>query len=137
MTAHACRFCGTPLVLVLADLGSSPLANSYLSAADLDRPEPFLPLCARVCERCWLAQLPAVAAAAEIFGDYAYFSSYSDTWLAHARAYAGMASERFGLGTGSLVVEVASNDGYLLRWFAERGVPVLGIEPAADRKSVV
>ncbi|MCZ7651620.1 MAG: class I SAM-dependent methyltransferase [Thermoanaerobaculia bacterium] len=132
MTAHACRFCGTPLVLVLADLGSSPLANSYLSAADLDRPEPFLPLCARVCERCWLAQLPAVAAAAEIFGDYAYFSSYSDTWLAHARAYAGMASERFGLGTGSLVVEVASNDGYLLRWFAERGVPVLGIEPAAN-----
>jgi len=132
VSAHACRFCGAPLSLVLADLGSSPLANSYLEAADLDRPEPFLPLCVRVCERCWLAQLPAVAAAAEIFGDYAYFSSFSESWLAHARAYVAMASERFGLGAGSLVVEVASNDGYLLRWFAERGVPVLGIEPAAN-----
>ncbi len=132
MPVSPCRSCGAPLDLVLADLGSSPLANSYLSAAQLAEDEKFYPLCVRVCERCWLAQLPEQATPEEIFGDYAYFSSYSTSWLEHARRYVEAVSARFGLGTESQVVEIASNDGYLLRWFAERGVPVLGIEPAAN-----
>ena len=132
MSGTRCRFCRSPLEIVLADLGSSPLANSYLAAEQLGEAERFLPLCTYVCSRCWLAQLPACASPEEIFGDYAYFSSYSESWLAHARDYVAMASQRFALGPESLVVEVASNDGYLLRWFVERGVPVLGIEPAAN-----
>ena len=131
-TAHACRFCAAPLERTMVDLGSSPLANSYLEPADLDRAEPFYPLCVFVCERCWLAQLPAVATPEQIFGDYAYFSSYSTSWLEHARRYCAAMTERFGLGAASQVIEVASNDGYLLRHFVERGVPVLGIEPAAN-----
>ncbi|HQN39928.1 MAG TPA: class I SAM-dependent methyltransferase [Thermoanaerobaculia bacterium] len=132
MSTPGCRFCGAPLELVLADLGSSPLANSYLPPAALAGAERFFPLRTLVCTRCWLAQLPAAATPEEIFSDYAYFSSFSESWLAHARDYVAMASERFALGGESLVVEVASNDGYLLRWFAARGVPVLGIEPAAN-----
>ncbi|MBZ0089684.1 MAG: SAM-dependent methyltransferase, partial [Thermoanaerobaculia bacterium] len=124
-TAHACRFCGEPLERVFVDLGSSPLANSYLEPAALDRAEPFYPLCVFVCERCWLAQLPAVATPEQIFGDYAYFSSYSTSWLDHARRYCEAMIARFGLGAASQVVEVASNDGYLLRHFVARGVPVL------------
>jgi SAM-dependent methyltransferase len=127
-----CRFCGSRLELTFADLGSSPLANSYLTPAQLAEPELHYPLEVRVCERCWLCQLPAAATPQEIFGDYAYFSSYSSTWVEHARRYVEAMIERFGFGAGHQVVEIASNDGYLLRHFHERGVPVLGIEPAAN-----
>jgi hypothetical protein len=127
-----CRSCGAPLDRVMVDLGSSPLANSYLSAADLARAELFLPLCVYVCERCWLCQLPECATPEEIFTDYAYFSSFSTSWLEHARHYVDAMVPRFGLGSESQVVEIASNDGYLLRNFVERGIPVLGVEPAAN-----
>jgi SAM-dependent methyltransferase len=129
---RTCRSCSAPLERVFVDLGSSPLANSYLEPDRLDRPEPFYPLCVYVCERCWLCQLPEAASPEEIFGDYAYFSSYSTTWVEHARRYTDAMIERFGIGSGSRVVEIASNDGYLLRHFLDRGVPVLGIEPAAN-----
>jgi SAM-dependent methyltransferase len=129
---HRCRFCDAPLSRVFVDLGVSPLANSYLEPEDLDRPETFYPLKAYLCEGCLLVQLPEAARPEEIFTDYAYFSSYSASWVEHARRYAEMAIARFGLAAESLVVEVASNDGYLLRHFRERGVPVLGIEPAAN-----
>lgn len=130
-----CRFCGTPLDRPVVDLGLSPLANSYVAPADLDRPESFYPLVAYLCESCFLVQLADLDGASspqEIFGEYAYFSSYSTSWVEHARRYAEMAIERFDLGPESLVVELASNDGYLLRHFQERGVPVLGVEPAAN-----
>jgi SAM-dependent methyltransferase len=127
-----CRACRAPLELVFADLGSSPLANSYLGAEALAAAEPFYPLTVYVCERCWLCQLPAVARPEEIFSDYAYFSSYSASWVEHARRYCEAMRERFGLGTAQQVVEIASNDGYLLRHFLARGVPVLGVEPAAN-----
>jgi SAM-dependent methyltransferase len=117
---------------VVADLGSSPLANSYLEPADLQRAEPFYPLCVYLCRRCFLVQLPEFETPEAIFGDYAYFSSYSTSWVEHARRYVAMASERFALGPRHRVLEIASNDGYLLRWFVERGVEVLGIEPAAN-----
>ena len=128
----ACRSCGAPLDRVMVDLGSSPLANSYLQPAALARAELFLPLCVYVCERCWLCQLPECATPQEIFSDYAYFSSFSTSWLEHARAYVDAMVPRFGLGASSQVVEIASNDGYLLRNFVERGIPVLGVEPAAN-----
>ncbi len=131
-TALPCRSCGRPLGSVFVDLGSSPLANSYLDQAAMQRAEAFYPLCVYVCENCWLCQLPECATPQEIFGDYAYFSSYSTSWLEHARRYVEAMIERFGLGGGSQVVEIASNDGYLLRHFRERGVPVLGVEPAAN-----
>jgi SAM-dependent methyltransferase len=127
-----CRACAEPLHEVVVDLGSSPLANSYLRAEDLDRPETFLPLCPRVCTRCWLVQLPHIVAPEAIFSDYAYFSSYSTSWLRHAEDFAVAASDRFALRGTSLVLEAASNDGYLLRAFKARGIPVLGIEPAAN-----
>jgi len=128
----ACRGCGAPLEHLFVDLGSSPLANSYVEPERLGEPEPFYPLAVRLCTSCWLCQLPEAASPAEIFGDYAYFSSYSTSWLEHARRYVEAMSARFGLGPGHQVVEIASNDGYLLRWFRERGVPVLGVEPAAN-----
>lgn len=128
----ACRFCGAPLSQVFVDLGAQPLANSYLEPGDLRKPEPFLPLCVYVCGECFLVQLPEEERPEAIFSDYAYFSSYSESWLRHAEAYAAAMVERFGLGADHLVVEVASNDGYLLRWFDERGIPVQGIEPAAN-----
>jgi SAM-dependent methyltransferase len=131
-TELACRFCREPLALVFADLGGSPLANSYLSAEALAGAEKHYPLTVYVCERCWLCQLPAVARPEEIFSDYAYFSSYTASWVEHARRYCDTMIERFGFGTGHQVVEIASNDGYLLRHFVERGVPVLGVEPAAN-----
>jgi len=127
-----CRFCSAPLELVLADLGSSPLANSYLAPDELDRAEKFYPLCVRVCERCWLCQLPEAASPEEIFSDYAYFSSYSTSWVDHAARYVEAMIGRFAFGPAHQVIEIASNDGYLLRHFRERGVPVLGIEPAAN-----
>jgi len=127
-----CRFCGDFLTRVFLDLGASPLANSYLTTRDLTLPEPFFPLRVFVCDACLLVQLPEAERPEQIFSDYAYFSSYSDSWLAHAESFAAMAVERFGLGPTSRVVEVASNDGYLLRFFHQRKIPVLGIEPAAN-----
>jgi 2-polyprenyl-3-methyl-5-hydroxy-6-metoxy-1,4-benzoquinol methylase len=128
----ACRFCESPLGTTFVDLGVSPLANSYLRPDQLQRMEPFYPLHAYVCDACLLVQLEEFESPEEIFGDYAYFSSYSDTLLAHAKAYCEAMTERFGIGASSHVVEVASNDGYLLRNFVEVGVPVTGIEPAAN-----
>jgi hypothetical protein len=128
----ACRFCGAPLSQVFVDLGASPLANSYLEPADLARAEPFFPLAVYVCGECLLVQLPEAERPEAIFSDYAYFSSYSESWLRHAEAYAAAMIERFGFGPDHQVIEIASNDGYLLRWFRERGVPVLGVEPAGN-----
>jgi SAM-dependent methyltransferase len=127
-----CRFCGAPLAHTFANLGMSPIANNYLSEQDLGKMEPFYPLHALVCDRCFLVQLEEFETPEEIFSDYAYFSSYSTSWLEHCRTYVEMAAERFDLGSTSQVVELASNDGYLLQYFAERGVPVLGVEPAAN-----
>ncbi len=110
----------------------SPLANSYLSADQLDRMEPFFPLHAYVCAECFLVQLQEFETPEHIFTEYAYFSSYSDSWVAHAKAYVGEMLSRFGFDEQSQVIEIASNDGYLLQFFKERGVPVLGIEPAAN-----
>ncbi|MBZ0154773.1 MAG: class I SAM-dependent methyltransferase [Alphaproteobacteria bacterium] len=127
-----CRFCGSPLSDTFADLGVSPLANSYLKQDQLLRMEPFYPLHVYVCPSCFLVQLPVFEAPEEIFSDYAYFSSYSDSWLAHARRYTEMMVERFGLAACHYVVEIASNDGYLLQYFRGKGIPVLGIEPARN-----
>jgi len=132
MSAPACRFCQHPLSHEFANLGMSPLSNAFLRADELDRMEPFYPLVAFVCERCFLVQLPEVQTPERLFSDYAYFSSYSDSWLEHVRRYCATMVERLGLGRGSQVVEIASNDGYLLQYFAALGIPVLGIEPAAN-----
>ncbi len=127
-----CRFCGRPLEHVFVDLGATPLANSFLTREQLDADEPRFPLTVYVCDRCLLVQLPEFESPENIFSDYAYFSSFADTWLEHVERYAVDMIERFGLGPEHQVVEVASNDGHLLRRFRERGVPVLGIEPAAN-----
>jgi len=133
----SCRFCSAPLEHVFADLGVSPFANSYVPPERLTAAEPFLPLSALVCARCFLVQLQEHGGTPEeIFSDYAYFSSYSTTWLEHAKEYAAAMTERFSLGGGSKVVEVASNDGYLLQYFVEAGIDVLGIEPAANVAAV-
>jgi predicted TPR repeat methyltransferase len=129
---HRCRSCGQPLALTLVDLGASPLCERFLRADQLDEMEPFYPLRVEVCEACFLAQLPAYVTPEAIFTDYAYFSAFSDSWLAHARQYAEAMVARCGLDASSLVVEVGSNDGYLLTNFVERGIPVLGIDPAAN-----
>jgi hypothetical protein len=131
-----CRFCGAPLSEVFVDLGASPLANSYLEPEDLDRAEAFYPLTVYVCGACLLVQLPEAERPEAIFSDYAYFSSFSDSWLRHAEAYAGAMIDRFGFGPDHQVIEIASNDGYLLRWFKERGIPVLGVEPAGNVAAV-
>jgi SAM-dependent methyltransferase len=127
-----CRSCGTPLELTVVDLGSSPLCESFVSLENLDDPESFYPLHVRICTRCWLAQLPAVVEPDQIFEEYAYFSAYSDSWVAHARGYVEMIVDRLGLTRTSLVVELASNDGYLLQHFVPKGIRVLGIDPAAN-----
>jgi SAM-dependent methyltransferase len=127
-----CRFCATPLEHTFADLGMSPLANSYLTPERANGMEPFYPLHALVCHQCFLVQLAQYETPGHIFSDYAYFSSYSTTWLEHAKRYVDAMIERFGLDGSSHVVEIASNDGYLLQYFTERGVPVLGVEPAAN-----
>jgi SAM-dependent methyltransferase len=127
-----CRFCSAPLEDVVADLGVTPLANSYLGPEDLAGMEPFYPLQALVCGQCMLVQLEAFESAHHIFSDYAYFSSYSTSWLEHSRRFAEAAIERLGLDESSRVLEVASNDGYLLQFFHERHIPVLGVEPAAN-----
>ena len=120
------------MATVVCDLGVSPLCESFLTVEQLNRMEPFYPLRADVCERCWLVQLESYVDPEAIFTEYAYFSSFSDSWVRHAREYAEMAVDRLGLGAGSLVVELASNDGYLLQHFVARGVPVLGVEPAVN-----
>ncbi len=131
-----CRFCKQPLSLTLVDLGVTPLANSYLPDATAAITEKSYPLHARVCSACRLVQVEDVTTPADIFGHYAYFSSYSASWLKHCHAYTETARQRFGLGSASKVVEVASNDGYLLQYFVEAGVPVLGVEPAANVAAV-
>ena len=130
--ATPCRFCSEPLTEVFADLGMSPLANAYLSAEQLGQMEPFYPLRALTCERCFLVQLEEYESPDAIFSDYAYFSSYSSTWLEHSQRYAEQMVAQLDLGAQSHVVELASNDGYLLQYFVERGIPVLGVEPAAN-----
>jgi SAM-dependent methyltransferase len=117
---------------VVCDLGASPLCESFLTGDQLNQMEPFYPLRADVCERCWLVQLERYVAPEAIFTEYAYFSSYSDSWVRHARDYTELAIDQLRLGLDSLVVELASNDGYLLQHFVARGVPVLGIEPAVN-----
>jgi len=135
--AHAgsvptCRFCAHGLSHVLVDLGVSPLCQTHVTPEQLNQMERFYPLRAYVCERCFLVQLQEFVAPAEIFGEYAYFSSYSDSWVAHAAHYCSQMCARFALDSRSRVVEIASNDGYLLQHFVARGIPVLGVEPAAN-----
>lgn len=127
-----CHFCGQNLERIFLDLGMSPLANSYLTRAQLCRMEQFYPLRVYVCESCLLVQAEVVESPKSIFNNYAYFSSYSDSWVQHAKAYAEMAIERFRLNQNSMVIEIASNDGYLLQHFAHHEIPVLGIEPASN-----
>jgi SAM-dependent methyltransferase len=132
LQAGTCRFCEAALTSVFVDLGSSPLANDYLTADQTLQAESFYPLRVFVCPRCLLVQLPVQATPDRIFSDYAYFSSYTESWVRHAKVYADAVTERFALGGGSRVVEIASNDGYLLQHFVAKGIPVLGIEPAAN-----
>jgi 2-polyprenyl-3-methyl-5-hydroxy-6-metoxy-1,4-benzoquinol methylase len=127
-----CRFCGSQLRQVFLDLGLSPMANSYLKEEDLQQEEPRFPLRVYVCGECFLVQLEEWESPENIFGDYAYFSSYSESWLRHAKKYVGEMIERFGIDPQSQVVEIASNDGYLLQYFVDRGIPVLGVEPARN-----
>ena len=127
-----CRFCGTPLSHTFADLGMSPLCESFLAPEQLNQMEPFYPLHAYVCARCFLVQVEEYVGPERIFDDYAYFSSYSDAWLEHARSYTDMIVSRLGLDRQSHVVELGSNDGYLLQNFVAKGIPVLGVEPAAN-----
>jgi hypothetical protein len=131
-----CRFCGTNVRHTFVDLGMSPLCESYLSVQQLNEMEAFYPLHVFVCENCFLVQLREYVSAESIFGEYAYYSSYSESWLAHAKMYTEKMTERFALGPKSQVVELASNDGYLLQYFMLAGIPVLGIEPAANVAAV-
>lgn len=132
MAADCCRFCDAPLRHTFVDLGMSPLCESFVPADKKNHMEPFYPLHVWVCDQCWLVQLQEYVSPAEIFTEYAYFSSFSESWLAHARKYVDMITDRLGLGADHHVVEIASNDGYLLRNFVARGIPCTGIEPAAN-----
>jgi SAM-dependent methyltransferase len=127
-----CRFCRADLRKTFVDLGMSPLCETFPAEKDFNRGETYYPLHVYVCEKCFLVQLQEYETPDQIFSDYAYFSSFSDSWLKHCDNYCGKMKERFGLSKDSFVVEVASNDGYLLQYFVKRGVPVLGIEPAAN-----
>ena len=132
-----CRHCGTPLTHTFVDLGFAPPSNAYLTEADLSKPEKYYPLKVKVCDQCWLVQTEDYADADELFSaDYAYFSSTSTGWLAHAKRYAEQMTLQLGLDTDSFVIEVASNDGYLLKNFVEAGIPCLGIEPTASTAEV-
>src|ERR1700758_5155694 len=131
-----CRFCGSMLEHTFVDLGASPLCQSFLDSDQLDHMEPFYPLNVYVCGNCFLVQLQEYVAPENIFSDYLYFASYSDSWLAHAKSYTDQMVKRFPITEKSLVVEIASNDGYLLQYFVEKKVPVLGIEPAANVAAV-
>jgi SAM-dependent methyltransferase len=130
--ASGCLFCKAPLRTTFVDLGMHPFCESYLSAERLNKMEPFYPLHVFVCERCFLVQLQEYVSPADIFSEYAYFSSYSDSWVQHAKQYTDMIIDRLDLSARSFVVELASNDGYLLQHFVAKGIPVLGIEPAAN-----
>jgi hypothetical protein len=132
MTSPRCRLCAAELTHTFVDLGMSPPCESYLTTEQLDSGETFYPLHVRICVECLLVQLPAYIAAEDIFSHYAYFSSYSDSWVAHARRFVNTAVDRLGLTTDSFVIEVASNDGYLLQHVVQRGIRVLGIEPAGN-----
>jgi 2-polyprenyl-3-methyl-5-hydroxy-6-metoxy-1,4-benzoquinol methylase len=132
MTQSQCRFCKSDLKHTFVDLGMSPLSNSYLSISQINKSESFYPLHAYVCDNCFLVQLEEFESPDSIFSDYAYFSSYSDSWLNHAKRYTELMIERFRFDQSSQVIEIASNDGYLLQFFKASGVPVLGIEPAAN-----
>lgn len=132
MSIPLCRLCSAKLTHTFVDLGMSPPCERYLSVEELDLGETFYPLHVRICEGCLLVQLPAYIPAEDIFSDYAYFSSYSDSWVAHARRFVEKAVDRLGLSADSYVVEVASNDGYLLQHVVERGIRAVGIEPAAN-----
>jgi SAM-dependent methyltransferase len=136
MIAGACRFCGLPLSESFADLGMSPLANAFIPPERAMAMEKFYPLHAFVCGGCRLVQLGEFETPSQIFSDYLYFSSYSPSWLAHAEAYVRAMIQRFGLGRHAQIVEIASNDGYLLQYFQRAGIPVLGIEPAANTAAV-
>jgi SAM-dependent methyltransferase len=127
-----CRFCGTVLSHTFVDLGMSPLCESFLTREQLNQMEPFYPLHAYVCARCFLVQVEEYVRPERIFDDYAYFSSYSDAWLRHAQSYTDMIVSRLSLDAQSHVVELGSNDGYLLQYFVARGVPALGVEPASN-----
>jgi hypothetical protein len=127
-----CRFCGEPLKHTFVDLGMQPFCESYVNTDQLNKMEPFYPLHTYVCHNCFLVQLEEYVAPEDIFSEYAYFSSYSDAWLKHSETYVDMITRKLGLKKNSLVVELASNDGYLLQYFAQKGIPVLGIEPAAN-----
>ncbi len=131
-STYRCRFCRAPLRHTFVDLGLSPLCESYVGSDQLNAAETLYPLHSFVCEQCFLVQLPEHVSPKAIFEEYAYFSSCSDSWLDHARAYVEAISERLSLDRQSLVVELASNDGYLLQYFIERDIPVLGIEPAKN-----
>ena len=132
LTAPKCRLCLAPLLDTFVDLGVTPLSNAYLRAEELNSMEPHYPLKAQVCAACFLVQVQAFATPKRIFSDYAYFSSYSETWLQHAEAFAEKVIQRFDLDACSRVVEIASNDGYLLQYFKAREIRVLGVEPAAN-----
>jgi len=127
-----CRFCNSELKHSFVDLGMSPMANSYIAPGNMQNMEPFYPLHVFVCEQCFLVQLQEFESPQDIFSDYAYFSSFSQSWLEHASNYVDMMVERFGFNTDSQIVEIASNDGYLLQYFKKKDIPVLGIEPAAN-----
>jgi hypothetical protein len=127
MANARCRFCDAPLHNTVVDLGMSPLCESYVSREQLNQMEPFYPLHVYVCESCYLVQLEEYVTPEDIFREYAYFSSYADTWLAHCKKYSDDMTARFGLNERSHVVEVASNDGYVLQYFVEKKIPSLGI----------
>ena len=127
-----CRFCGHSLQHSFVDLGMSPPCQNHVTIEQLNHMEAFYPLHALVCEKCFLVQLEEYVAPADIFSEYAYFSSYADSWVAHAKQYCEYVQQRFSLDSQSKVVEIASNDGYLLQHFLAMGIPVLGIEPAAN-----
>jgi len=136
MSHPLCHFCGSPLENTFVDLGNTPLSNSYLKESDLSRPEPRYLLHAYVCSKCFLVNVEEFESPAKIFSEYAYFSSYSDTWLKHCESYAGQMVERFALNGESRVIEIGSNDGCLLRCFKNRGITVLGVEPARNIATV-
>ncbi len=136
MHAPECRFCKTPLTKVLCNLGMSPLSNSYVKFEDVGLGEKFYPLKVWVCDECLLAQLESFESPDAIFSDYLYFSSFSTSWVEHAKRYTEMMTGRFGFGGDSQVIEIASNDGYLLQHFKAMGIPVLGVEPAANVAAV-
>ena len=132
-----CRFCKTQLEYVFIDLQNSPASNSFLKEEDLNEPEIFFPLKVYTCSNCFLVQIDEYKKSDAIFnGDYVYFSSYSQSWLEHAKSYTQLMTDRFALNTNSLVIEIASNDGYLLQYFNENKIAVLGIEPTANTAEV-